>query len=265
MAVDNNYPKEHLFLLRANSKSDFFTESKRLFSIEKVEKAEIIAEEISKLDDSYREISGYCIIDKIDENYNYQLNSRFLSRYRALESYLNTNVTAESFERLCAYYLQMVGCEQVQVTRKSDDQGLDFYGRLPLQVKEHYRTQMTNHYLVGQAKLYTNKVSTMEIREFIGSVEMLKRRISSNDNYVYELSSSINMFTSLTPIFIASSSFTSEAAELCRRVSIKCVNIVVFLSMLTSDNHIFDSSNQLLSSKLEQHIAKISLAPQGKK
>lgn len=79
------------------------------------------------------------------------------------------------FERLCSKVLQAVGCENVHVTRGSQDLGSDFFGRLPasggtvaeIQVGPRHRVLGSVWLLVfGQAKRYAdyNKITLDTIK-----------------------------------------------------------------------------------------------------
>lgn len=72
------------------------------------------------------------------------------------------------FESLCVYYVELLGCETFRVTRRSSDQGLDFYGIHPFNEYSFFGSVSKKVFLIGQTKLYTEKVGTGNIRDVCG-------------------------------------------------------------------------------------------------
>jgi restriction endonuclease Mrr len=91
------------------------------------------------------------------------------------------NLSPREFEALCAGLLHLLGVDNPRVTPYSSDEGIDFYGRLflgkiirPDLVFGGALTQMSA-WLIGQAKHYTTgRISTFEVRELVGAVELAK-------------------------------------------------------------------------------------------
>jgi hypothetical protein len=97
------------------------------------------------------------------------------------------------FEALCTGLLSVIGIEQPVLTSYSADEGIDFYGKLRLQqfvFSDHHFPgiqQQLTAWMIGQAKHYADsEVSTLEIRELVGSVELAKGKAFSSvgENYV---------------------------------------------------------------------------------
>lgn len=92
-------------------------------------------------------------------------------------------VTPKDFEALCAAVLNALGVEDASTTSYSADEGIDFYGRMKLEpiltVAEGFpgvERQLAVH-MIGQAKHYQAiPISTLSIRELVGSVELAKGR-----------------------------------------------------------------------------------------
>jgi Restriction endonuclease len=88
-----------------------------------------------------------------------------------------------AFELCCARILSELGARDTVATQFSGDEGIDFYGRLRLEEFLHsadleptIQTQLTV-WMVGQAKHYQRvRVSTPDIRELVGSVELARSR-----------------------------------------------------------------------------------------
>lgn len=86
------------------------------------------------------------------------------------------------FELLSGKILKLLRVEKSIVSRRSSDQGIDFFGRVPLgqMLKpEIIRPGAEKHlsiWLVRQSKHYPNtRISTADIRELVGSVELARR------------------------------------------------------------------------------------------
>ncbi len=92
-----------------------------------------------------------------------------------------SELTPEEFEAMCVGILDQIGVNEPQLTPYSADEGIDFYGRL--QLEEHILLEdrfpsvqrQLSAWMVGQAKHYKlSQVSTFDIRELVGSVELAK-------------------------------------------------------------------------------------------
>lgn len=92
-----------------------------------------------------------------------------------------SNLTPRQFEALCVGLLHILGVNEPKITSYSADEGIDFYGRLRfdqfmLENQEFpgIRRQLTA-WMIGQAKHYSvGDVSTFEIRELVGAIELAK-------------------------------------------------------------------------------------------
>jgi hypothetical protein len=87
------------------------------------------------------------------------------------------------FEALCAGILELVGVDSPRLTPTSGDEGIDFYGRLRLEDRifpqDIYPTiqKQLGVWMIGQAKRYqATRVSTPDIRELVGSIELARSR-----------------------------------------------------------------------------------------
>lgn len=87
------------------------------------------------------------------------------------------------FEALCAGVLGLLNVKRPMLTSRSSDEGIDFYGRLDIGTSifpnDPYPTiqKQLSVWMVGQAKRYlTMQVSTPDIRELVGSIELARAR-----------------------------------------------------------------------------------------
>jgi hypothetical protein len=94
------------------------------------------------------------------------------------ETFLRS-ITFGEFEKLCMKILSELGVENIRITKKTRDQGIDFFGNLPLykhifpdDINPTIQKQL-RVWVIGQAKRYSRTtVSTPELRELVGSVEL---------------------------------------------------------------------------------------------
>lgn len=108
------------------------------------------------------------------------------NRRRHLADYVDviTDLSEDEFEYLCAGILSLLGVSKPVVTRKSGDQGIDFFGRLELGKFIQFSSlpggieSQLMIWLVGQAKHYfSTPISTHVLRELFGSVELARAKI----------------------------------------------------------------------------------------
>jgi len=81
------------------------------------------------------------------------------------------------FEFLCKKVLELLGCEQVNVTQPTKDGGVDFYGIRKIYDSNDVRFEVLKDkevLVVGQAKHYTSPIGIAELRQFLGSSFLLK-------------------------------------------------------------------------------------------
>jgi hypothetical protein len=132
-------------------------------------------------------------------------------------------VSKEQFECVCRGILDALRVENVQLTRRTADEGIDFFGELRLDqllVPEArfptWEAQL-KVWMVGQAKHYeVGQASTPVIRELVGSVELAKSRAYSTgeDKYPDLL---IRACDPVVYLFFTTGSFSSYAWRLLDR------------------------------------------------
>ena len=101
-------------------------------------------------------------------------------------------LSPQDFEQLCKRVLDELGVEKARVTPYSKDEGIDFYGVLRLEKHifphDSYPSvqKQLRVWMVGQAKhCLHSKVSTPNIRELVGSVELAKGHAFSSRSDKY--------------------------------------------------------------------------------
>lgn len=126
-------------------------------------------------------IQGSCYIEPEDSDLTRKAKERRLN-FESYEQFLR-NLRWDEFEACCRGILAQLGCPSPQLTALSNDQGIDFFGRLSL--KDRLGNQsvlpsvdsVLDVWMVGQAKHYQKtQVSTPDLRELIGSVQLARAK-----------------------------------------------------------------------------------------
>ena len=127
-------------------------------------------------------IQGYCFSEPHDSS-DIIAHKQNRAKTRAIYDHCQ-RLSATDFENLSGKVLDLLNVEKAYVSRRSADQGIDFFGRvnfgdmikstlLDPGAEKHFYV-----WLVGQSKHYPqSKVSTKEIRELVGSVEFARAKI----------------------------------------------------------------------------------------
>lgn len=144
------------------------------------EDAKFLRVTLNSSNDDY--VQGSCFVER-DEDEVVAVSKRkraMLLRYVDEFEAVDPN----DFEWLCGRTLSLFQVEEEFVTRASADQGIDFFGRVPVGEilkptaidpgpDQHFKV-----WLVGQAKHYrATQVSTKDIRELVGSVALAKSKV----------------------------------------------------------------------------------------
>lgn len=102
-------------------------------------------------------------------------------------------MSPQDFEAMCRGILSLYGVDDPAITPYRADEGIDFYGRLPLgPLLEPQDALPGLHsalkvWMVGQAKHYqATQAATPDIRETIGSVELARSGVYSRVEPIYE-------------------------------------------------------------------------------
>ncbi len=126
-------------------------------------------------------LQGASFVEGIDPPEVAEAKTRRLAHgdYRAALDGLSPS----EFEWACRGMLAAMGVRDPVVSRRSADEGIDFYGQLPLSDELRRAVALPGFYstlsvwLVGQAKHYrATQVATPDIRELVGSVELARAR-----------------------------------------------------------------------------------------
>ena len=144
------------------------------------EHAKFLRVTLNSTNDDY--VQGSCFVEPVDDATIAHAKRKRAKLLRYVDEFEAIN--PNEFERLCGRTLSLFQVEEEFVTRSSADQGIDFFGRVPVgeilkpAVIEPGPDQFFKVWLVGQAKHYqATQVSTKDIRELVGSVALAKSKV----------------------------------------------------------------------------------------
>lgn len=169
-------------------------------------------------------IQGACFIQPNDtEQVKESKQSRLLqSNYH--HSLLN--LTPDQFEDICGKVLGLLGVDEPKVSRRSADEGIDFFGKLSLSSllfpEDIYPTiqKQLSIWLVGQAKRYINsQLGTAEIREIVGSVVLGRSKAFGSLDAHYE-KLDIRIADPVFTMIITSSTISRNARRLLKKAGV---------------------------------------------
>lgn len=132
-------------------------------------------------------------------------------------------MTPRAFEILSGKILHLLQVEKSIVTRRSADQGIDFFGRVPLgqmlkpSIISPGAEKNFSVWLVGQSKHYPNtRITTAEIRELVGSVELARAKVfAGSTNPLDELR--VRLCDPIIYLFFTTGQFSKDSIELLDR------------------------------------------------
>jgi hypothetical protein len=132
-------------------------------------------------------------------------------------------MSSSAFEILSGKILNLLQVEKSVVTRHSADQGIDFFGRVPLgqmlkpEILSPGAEKNFSVWLVGQSKHYPNtRITTAEIRELVGSVELARAKVfAGSTNPLDELR--VRLCDPIIYLFFTTGQFSKDSIELLDR------------------------------------------------
>lgn len=192
---------------------------------------QLLAEKISVFFQNIEDLYGYRLLELDNDTFIYKVDRHYREDMIHIIHVIE-DITAGDFEKLCALFLkEIVGCEKVNATQCSHDQGIDFVGYKKYVACLTANEQNNNLlYVLGQAKHYKREcVEVSEIRELAGAIYLSKtnnfskKRTEAGERVIYR-NLIIDAFTPIVPYFITSNYFTSYAYVLCKNASIIAID-----------------------------------------
>ncbi len=144
------------------------------------EHAKFLRVTLNSSNDDY--VQGSCFVEPTEDEGIADAKRKRATLLRYVDEF--EAIDPNDFEWLCGRTLSLFQVEEEFVTRSSADQGIDFFGRVPVgeilkpAVIDPGPEQHFKVWLVGQAKHYqATQVSTKDIRELVGSVALAKSKV----------------------------------------------------------------------------------------
>jgi hypothetical protein len=173
-------------------------------------------------------IQGYCFAEpgdppEIIEAKGKRANTLHIHQHVA-------GITPAAFESLSGGVLKLLGVKEPKVSRRSADQGVDFYGRvhfgdivkpalLDAGAEKHFYV-----WLVGQSKHYPeSRVSTHEIRELVGSVQLARAKVFAGTTDPLE-DLAAKVCDPVFYLFFTSGRFTRDSKDILSRSGVLSFN-----------------------------------------
>lgn len=153
------------------------------------------------------------------------------------------NLSPRRFEGLCRGVIAVLGVIDHTVTKSSADEGIDFFGKLLLEqflgadpVFPGIERQL-EVWMIGQAKHYqASNVSTPDIRELVGSVELAKAKaFGSRDISKYE-KLELRPCDPIFYLFLTTGSLSRTSAVLLKRSGVIAMDGQMIAQFLASRN-----------------------------
>ncbi|GGD86023.1 restriction endonuclease [Caballeronia grimmiae] len=179
---------------------------------------------LSVLEHPVPSVSGACRIHGSDSPQVAQAKRHRLNidpLYRAIRA-----ITPNDFEQFGARVLTEMGATEVRVTRRSNDQGIDFFGILNLgrlqSIPGPFFKLVHDVELrfAGQAKHYPNaSLSTSVIREMVGAMSLARYGTFSSDINIFE-PLALKPFNPLLALIFTTGTISSGAIRLAERAGV---------------------------------------------
>lgn len=225
-----------------------------IFGSTNAEEIQLLAEKIAIFFQDAETLYGHSLLKFNNDTFIYQVNEQYRQDLIQITQVID-HITAGDFEKLCALFLkEIVGCEEVNATQCSHDQGIDFVGYkkyVPCLTANEQNSNLL--YVIGQAKHYKNEcVEVSEIRELAGAIYLLKtndfsKKTAQIGERVIYRNLVIDAFTPIIPYFITSNYFTSYAYILCKNAAIIAIDrLELVLNFLFSNRFRGMSQNEIL-------------------
>ncbi|MNI39490.1 hypothetical protein D3C73_936720 [compost metagenome] len=163
---------------------------------------------------SKRHLDSGIYLDSYTQSFRVSHNVMLISNY--LDS-----LEATRFERYVALLVKIFGYNLTYATKASHDQGIDFFGVKAFELFDSPRKS----FLMGQAKKYNSLVTVEEIRNFAGSLFLMRSREFSQAKATYS-SMVTRSFTPVEGLFATSYFFSPPALKLCENSDIICLDFV---------------------------------------
>jgi len=176
--------------------------------------------EFSKLDDEVIQGCAWIFEDDTDDvrAQRTALAGQFSPLLEAIH-----HLDPDEFEKLGAGVLKLIGVSSPTATKPSQDEGIDFFGRLQMSeflLQNHTLPNVERQlsvWVVGQAKRYVkHPVGTAHIRELIGTCELARAGVWPIQETAYSVAIPIKRFDPIYALMITCGQFSEPAWRILR-------------------------------------------------
>ena len=180
--------------------------------------------------------------------------ARFSDYVRALQL-----LGPRDFEALCAGVLELVGVGRPRLTPMSGDEGIDFYGQLRLEDRifphDIYPTiqKQLTVWMIGQAKRYeATRVSTPDIRELVGSIQLARSRAYADGPEKYA-DLQVRLCDPVFYLFFTTGQLSADSWRLLERSGVVAMDGQMLASFL-ADREIGIASGEFDDAKFQEWV-----------
>jgi Restriction endonuclease len=160
-------------------------------------------------------------------------------------------LTPDLFEDLCVGVLSLLGARDYSGTKRTRDQGIDFYGRLVISDLDPNTSpffRITDHlsvWLVGQAKHYPDgRVSSAEIRDLVGSINLARfKEYASTTDLMKSLP--LRSCDPVFALFLTTGTFSRDAIKLATGSGVIVKDLDDICSLLADNRVGLDPNGQI--------------------
>lgn len=221
------------------------------------ESGKTVRYEINSSDSDFIQGASYINEDDSNEIAEFRKHRAHFDNYK---NYVE-NLNPRRFECLCGLILHLLGVKNPIVTKGAGDDGIDFFGLWELGEKALQTVMFPNFekqmkiWLVGQAKHYTElQVSTPDVRELIGSIELAKSSVFSYKNNDFDYLK-IRPCDPIYYLFITSGNMSSKTHDLLDKSGVIGIDGNMIAAFL-ADKKVATVDGRFLESLIDREIAR---------
>lgn len=178
-----------------------------------------------------------CVEKKIESDIIFGTTEEFLKRTKVnlvdAQNDFNSWISQLDpllFEKFSKKILELEGCENVKVTPSSGDGGIDLYGTKEIVINDKSAENVFRNItllVIGQSKRYKDEIGISQLREFVGSVSMIKYSLIENSPKSFAKPIGIECYKPLTPLlmtFITSNKANKNTAEVAKWLGVRFID-----------------------------------------
>lgn len=167
------------------------------------------------------------------------------------------------FEKFSKKILELEGCVNIKVTPSSGDGGIDLYGTKEIAIADESSQNVFKNItllVIGQSKRYNKEIGINHLREFVGSVSMIKYSLIENSPKSFAKPIDLNCYKPLTPLlmtFITSSKANKNTAEVAKWLGVRFIDGYELSQILYRNNlgfHKYKNTTKFEPDEIENEL-----------